>query len=59
MNPDKIKELRNAVEWWEKFAYYAMGKSGHTPLTMNLWLAALFEGAHAASIAALDGLPDE
>lgn len=41
----RAERLAEALALWEKFAWYATGKSGHSPLTMPLWYALVFEEA--------------
>lgn len=47
------QQLRDALALWEKFAWYASGDSGNTPLEMNLWQATLFVNAREQAQAAL------
>lgn len=46
---EEIQKLRDALAMWEKFAWYASGDSGNTPLLMNLWQAMLFIQAREMS----------
>lgn len=50
---EREKRLSLALRWWDKYAMYAMGANGHTPLTMPPFQAALFVRAVDASKAAV------
>jgi hypothetical protein len=56
---DENQRLRDALEWWQKFAWYASGDSGNTPLEMNLWQATLFSHAYEATKVALGAVGDD
>jgi hypothetical protein len=55
----ELEAAREALALWEKFVYYATGKSGHSPIELPLWCAVVFSEAYkatrAAAIAAQDG----